>query len=69
MWLLEHLKFHMWLTCMSPIIFLMNSIHLEPLLISQIPGSVKEERKTHRSLYAKNVSECVDAETILAKCI
>ena len=40
--LMENLKFRMWLTCMSPIVFLLNSIHLELSLTSQIPWPIEE---------------------------
>lgn len=39
---MENLKFHMWLTCMSLIVFLLNSIHLDLSLTSQIPWPIEE---------------------------
>ena len=39
---MENLKFHMWLTCMSPIVFSLNSIHLDLSLTSQIPWPIEE---------------------------
>ena len=59
MWLLENLKFHMWLTCISPIVFLLNSIHLDLSLTSQIPWSIKEEPEAHR------VSSCKERVCVL----
>lgn len=67
MWLLENLKYCMWFTCVSPIIFLLNNIHLELSLISQISQSIKEAPEAHRvSLYketiCQNVYHFVNAE-------